>query len=102
MSQVFTESALVDRIKETWLMYRDKKYLGGYYYHIIDQGVFHNTIIPISLEHLGEDLRNILRKEKPLAIRRVIYRAILEIFNERPGLTSFQLEAEDRIRWKFV
>jgi len=97
--KLFTESALSDKIKEFW---KNKKipgyYAGDYYYEIIDQGILFNKEIEIPLEHLDNELREILNKTGPKTIQYVIFRAIKEIAQEKFGSCDF----ENRIKWKFV
>jgi len=96
----FTESALTDKIKESWRMSKTTDFPrpGNYYYHEIDNGILFGKIIEIPLTTFNKELREILNVEKKEKIQRVIFRAIKEIAQEKFG----SRELTDRIKWRFV
>ena len=96
----FTESALADKIKESWRMSKTTDFPrpGGYYYNEIDNGILFGKIIEIPLTTLNKELRETLNVEKKEKIQRAIFRAIKEIAQEKFG----SRELTDRIKWRFV
>ena len=98
--ELFTESALVDIIKESWKMKitSDFPTAGDYYYKIIDEGILFNKEIEIPLNDFEDGVKKILDKEKSETVQSIIFRAIKEIAQEKFGSRDFT----DRIKWKFV
>ena len=98
--KLFTESALMNKIKESWRMSKttDFPIPGDYYYHEIDHGILFGKTIEIPLTTFNKELREILNIEKKEKIQRVIFRAIKEIAQENFGSRDF----ENRIKWRFV
>lgn len=98
--QTFTESALVDRIKESWKMSKTSEFPipGDYFYQIIDQGILFGNVIEIPLSFFNKELRNILNREKTDSVQKVIFRTISEIVHEKFGSRN----VSDRIKWRFV
>jgi len=100
VKQVFTESALVDRIKDSWRMSKTSEFPipGDYFYQIIDQGILFGDEIEIPLSFFNKELRDILDREKTDTVQKVIFRAISEIAHEKFGSRNLS----DRIKWRFV
>ena len=98
--QTFTESALVDRIKESWRMSKTSEVpiQGDYFYQIIDQGILFGDEIEIPLSFFNKELREILNREKLDTIQKVIFRTISEIAQEKFGSRN----VSERIKWRFV
>jgi len=98
--QQFTESALMNKIKESWRMSKTTDFPrpGDYYYHEIDHGILFGKTIEIPLTTFNKELREILNIEQKEKIQRVIFRAIKEIAQENFGSRDF----ENRIKWRFV
>lgn len=98
--QTFTESALVDRIKESWRMSKTSEFPipGDYFYQIIDQGILFGDEIEIPLSFFNKELREILNREKTYTIQKVIFRTISEIAHEKFGSRNLT----ERIKWRFV
>ena len=98
--QTFTESALVDRIKESWRMSNTSEVPipGDYFYQIIDQGILFSGVIEIPLSFFNKELREILNREKADTVQKVIFRAISEIAYEKFGSRNLT----ERIKWRFV
>lgn len=98
--QTFTESALVDRTKESWKMSKTSEFPipGDYFYQIIDQGILFGDEIEIPLSFFNKELREILNREKPNTIQKVIFRTISEIAQEKFGSRN----VSERIKWRFV
>ena len=98
--QTFTESALVDRIKESWRMSKTSDFPipGDYFYQIIDQGILFGDEIEIPLSFFNKELREILNREEADTVQKVIFRAISEIAYEKFGSRNLS----ERIKWRFV
>lgn len=103
MSELFTESALVDRVKETWHHFKHYDYRspGDYYYHIIDYGVFNNNTIDINVDHIPENIRQVLNELPEKVVHEVITRAILDYFMESRMFFD-RTRMRERIRWRWV
>ena len=98
--ELFTESALVGAVKECWTHKKTSDFprSGDCYYKIIDEGILFNKEIKISLNDFDKELNEVLNNQSPQTIKRVIFRAIKEIAQEKFGSRDFT----DRIKWKFV
>ena len=98
--ELFTESALVDSIKQCWIHTKTSDFpnSGDCYYKIIDEGILFNKEIKIPLNHFDKELNEVLNNQSPQTIKRVIFTAIKEIAQEKFGSRDFT----DRIKWRFV
>jgi len=98
--ELFTESALVDKIKDTWRLKKTSDFpiAGNYYYKKIDECILFNNEIEIPLNDFDDGLREILDKEKPSTVQYVIFRAIKEIAQEKFGRRDFT----DLIKWRII
>jgi len=96
----FTNSAIVDKIKESWKMKRTSDYpiAGDYYYKIIDEGILFKKEIEIPLNDFDEGIKEILDKEKSKTVQSIISRAIKEIAQEKFGNRDFT----DLIKWRII
>lgn len=98
--QLFTNSAIVDKIKESLRMKRtsDCPIAGDYYYKKIDEGILFKKEIEISLNDFDEELNDVLNNQSHQTIKRVIFRAIKEIAQEKFGNRDFT----DLIKWRII
>ncbi len=98
--ELFTNSALVDKIKSTWKMKRtiDFPIAGDYYYKIIDEGILFKKEIEIPLNDFEDGIKEILDKEKPKTVQSIIFRAIKEIAKEKFGSRDYT----DLIKWRLI
>ena len=98
--KLYTESAISEKIKESWRMAKTSDYPipGDYFYRIIDQGVLSGHEIEIPLTFFNKELREILDNQDSKKIQKIIFRAIKEIAKEKFG----SLEFKDRITWRLV
>lgn len=85
--EVFSDSALVDRIKQDWRMCRtDKHHIpGDHYYSQIDLGILFNRKITVLKEHLSKDTQEMVSCITPSRLRPILLRAVLDIFAEKHG-----------------
>jgi len=82
-----TNSALVERIKESWKIFKNKEFpiCGDYYYKIIDTGILEKKRIYINSNHFSVEVREYLNVISVQERHYIIIRAILEIFAEKHG-----------------
>ena len=98
--ELFTNSALVDKIKESWKMKKtlDFPITGDYYYKIIDNGILFKKEIEIPLNDFDDGIKEMLDKEKSKTVQYIIFRAIKEIAQEKFGKRDFT----ELIKWRII
>ncbi len=97
---VFSDSAIVDQIKESWKLKKtlDFPIAGDYYYKIIDEGILFNREIEIPIDDFKDEIRDVLDRETPKKIQHLIFRAIKEIAQEKFGMRDFT----ELIKWRII
>ena len=100
MTNWHTESALSDKTKKSWMMFKTKDHpcCGSYFYQQIDQGVWLGKIVEVPFSSFNRELREILNNEDKDTVKKVIFRAIKELAVEKSGGRDYK----DRIKWRFV
>ena len=100
MINLYTESALSDKIRKSWMIFKTKDHpcCGSYFYQQIDQGVWLNKIIEVPFSSFNKELREILNNEAKDTVKKVIFRAIKELAEEKSGSRDYK----DRIKWRLV
>ena len=100
-----TESALVDKIKDSWAKYKDSRHkiAGDYYYDEFIQGVINNQIIKIRINHFDVYLQKHLGEFSTSYMKRLINRCIYEVISSiKGGGFAYMAKKENRIRWCFT
>lgn len=102
--QLLTDSALVDKIKDSWRMVKTLEFPipGDYYYNQIDNGILYKKQIEIKSEHLPFELLEYIGNQKTEVVKRILQRCIVEIFAEKFGKgLAKQAIVENRIRVRY-
>jgi len=104
----YTDSALVEKIKNEWSHYVDRKQefpkngVGMFYLYSFIESIWNNTILEIHLKHFSPGLLlqfQQLAKENPLKLQSIIKRAIKEFLGKYEGSTYDNAEKENRLKW---
>jgi len=106
----YTDSALRDRIKETWALYKDetnenhlKRYAGNYYFQSIYDSIIFKQPLEIKIKHFDNELQQQLNKLSFTKLQEIIYNAIKEFLQTYTDSGFiFLAEKENRIKWKFI
>lgn len=101
--QYYTESGMVDSIKNSFTNYKNSEYpiSGDYFYNKIDAGILQNKIIEIPLSCL-EKIKPSLELTTHEKIQIIIYKVIYQIFYDKFNGIAILAEKENRINWRFI
>ncbi len=102
--QLLTDSALVDKIKDSWRMVKTEQFPipGDYYYNQIDIGILYGKQIQIKSEHLPFELLEYVGTQTTMTVKRILQRCVVEIFGEKFGKgLAKQAIVENRIRVRY-
>jgi len=107
----YTDSALVDKIKDEWSLYVDRKQefpkdgVGMYYLHSFKESIWNNTNLKIYLKHFSPGLLSEFQrvvKENPLKLQSIFKRAIKEFLQKYEGSAYADAEHQGRLIWVFL
>ena len=98
ISEIYTESAMSDKIREFFNSFKDAT--GNYsYVNSIDDSIADNKIIEINYNDFSDEIKQMISKLKTDVIHRIFYRAICEVFQVRYGSSIIGLKEENKIKF---